>query len=137
MESNIEIKNRIEKPRVRRKINRKTFKKISTLLKLKKENKINDQFILMLNRISYEDLIALKLEVSTNWSRSGNIYGLPLWKGLIEATKEALVKIVLKETSSFTEASMLLGIHQMSLRHVCLKYGITLDEIEKKDEKFI
>ncbi len=47
--------------------------------KLKKERRSNDEFEIMLSSLTLEEVIALKLELSTK-PVSNRLYGIPLWR---------------------------------------------------------
>ena len=46
--------------------------------KLKREGKSSEEFELMLNGLTLEDIIALKLELATK-PFGGKCYGIPIW----------------------------------------------------------
>ena len=77
--------------------------------KLQKDNKINDEFEIMINSLSLEEVIALKLELSTR-SLRGKYYGFPIWKSLPELTKDAALRYALSATRSKKEAARFLGL---------------------------
>jgi hypothetical protein len=77
--------------------------------KLQKDKKINDEFEVMINSLSLEEVIALKLELSTR-SLRGKFYGFPIWKSLPELTRDAVLKYALSATRSKKEAARFLGI---------------------------
>ena len=51
--------------------------------KLREENKSNEEFEVMLNNLSLEELIGLKLELASKVF-GGKSYGLPIWKSMKE-----------------------------------------------------
>lgn len=61
---------------------------------LLKEQKITDDFLFCLSQISLEELIALKLEVSSRFvnKRTTRFFGLPIWKSLNYISKDAALK---------------------------------------------
>ena len=77
--------------------------------KLQKDKKINDEFEVMINSLTLEEVIALKLELSTR-SLRGKFYGFPIWKSLPELTRDAVLKYALSATRSKKEAARFLGI---------------------------
>ena len=50
----------------------------SIINKLKDQNKLNDQLLVCLNNLSLEDVIAVKLELSTNLLNH-RLYGFDIW----------------------------------------------------------
>jgi hypothetical protein len=77
--------------------------------KLKKEKKVNDDFEVMLNNLSLEEVIALKLELSTK-AISNRLYGFPIWNSLPSIVKEAAYKYALSATRTQNEAMRFLGL---------------------------
>jgi DNA-binding NtrC family response regulator len=76
---------------------------------LQKDKRINDEFEVMINSLTLEEVIALKLELSTR-SLRGKFYGFPIWKSLPELTRDAVLKYALSATRSKKEAARFLGI---------------------------
>ena len=77
--------------------------------KLQKDNRTTDEFEIMINSLTLEEVIALKLELSTR-SLRGKFYGFPIWKSLPELTRDAVLKYALSATRSKKEAARFLGI---------------------------
>tara|TARA_B100000073_G_scaffold242767_1_gene203665 strand:+ start:348 stop:713 length:366 start_codon:yes stop_codon:yes gene_type:complete len=90
--------------------------------KLQKDKKINDEFEIMINSLSLEEVIALKLELSTR-SLRGKFYGFPIWKSLPELTRDAVLKYALSATRSKKEAARFLGITVSELNKNLKQYG--------------
>ena len=57
------------------------FKNYSFIFKMKKEKKINDQFLNLLSSLTLEEIIALKLELSIQLVKH-KFYNFPIWKAL-------------------------------------------------------
>ena len=79
-------------------------KNYSISRKLKLESRIDEDFLVKLNSISLEDIIALKLELSTKTFK-GKFYGLQLYKYIPEIAKDAVVKYAIAATNSKINAS--------------------------------
>jgi len=77
--------------------------------KLQKDKRTTDEFEIMINSLTLEEVIALKLELSTR-SLRGKFYGFPIWKSLPELTRDAVLKYALSATRSKKEAARFLGI---------------------------
>ena len=77
--------------------------------KLQKDKRTTDEFEIMINSLTLEEVIALKLELSTR-SLRGKFYGFPIWKSLPELTRDAVLKYALSATQSKKEAARFLGI---------------------------
>jgi len=95
---------------------------------LRKNNKSSDEFEFMLNQLTLEEIIALKLEIVSR-SISGKLYGFNLWSNIPRIAKEGLLLFAISATTNMVEAQTLLGIsnslrftkilyrHRESLRH--------------------
>ena len=83
-------------------------KNYSIINKLRKDKKSNDEFEIMLNNLSLEEVVALKLELSSR-SFSKRMYGIPLWSNLINAVQDAVLKYALSATRTQAEAMRMLG----------------------------
>jgi hypothetical protein len=59
-----------------------------------KEGKINEDFLICLSQLSLEDLIALKLEISSRFPNKmkNRLFGLPFWTSLGYIAKDAALK---------------------------------------------
>ena len=95
----------------------------SLLRKLKREQKITPQLEDLINGISLEDLVALKLEIAANFV-GGKLFGFPIWNAANFMIKDALVKFALSSTTSHKEAANTLGITKHELRRHIKKYNV-------------
>jgi len=95
----------------------------SIINKLKKENKINREFELMISNLTLEELIALKLELSTKIV-SGKLYGFPIWHALPKIVQEATLKYAVSATKNTTEAMNFLGLTKSRFFILKRKYEI-------------
>lgn len=102
--------------------------------KLKRENKISSDFEIMINNLSLEDIIALKLETSMNVSGTP-IYGLQLSKALRYICKEALYKLALSATRSKNAAARFLGVSESDFRQELKRMNIESFFLEEEDEE--
>lgn len=108
-------------------------KYFSIVEKLKRENKINEEFLLMLNRLTLEDLISIKLEYSAK-SCGGNIYGLPIYHTLPLILKKCLLQISLILTKNTVEAALFLGLTNQLFWKYCKDMGVSIKDTEDKTE---
>jgi hypothetical protein len=95
----------------------------SLLKKLRSERKIDDNFEAILNSLSLEDIIALKLELSSKTAGSP-LYGLPIWHGLNDIVKDAVLKFAISTTQTSSEAARFLGLDQGQLVPLIKKFRI-------------
>ena len=90
--------------------------------KILKDKKISDEFEVMINSLTLEEVIALKLELSTR-SLRGKFYGFPIWKSLPEITRDAVLKYALSSKRSKKEAARFLGITVSELNKNLKQYN--------------
>jgi hypothetical protein len=93
--------------------------------KLKSEGRVSEEFEVMLNNLSLEEVISLKLELASKIMR-GNLFGFPIIKAMPNITRDALIVFALSATKNLSEAASLLGITIQELK----KYN--LDSIMNK-----
>ena len=91
--------------------------------KLRSEEKINESFELMLNGLSLEEVIGLKLELASKFFR-GKSYGLPIWYSMRELTQDAVLKYALSACRTKKEAARFLGVDPNNFRKIVKKYDI-------------
>ena len=63
----------------------------------------------MLNQLTLEEIIALKLELISK-SINGKLYGFNLWNNITRIAKEALLLFAVSATTNTVEAQTLLGV---------------------------
>jgi len=93
--------------------------------KLRLERKSSDEFEVMLNSLTLEEIVGLKLELASK-AVKGKMYGIPLWSKLPEIARDAAFKYAASATKSKSEAAKFLGISV--LRYNKLYYRYTIDE---------
>jgi hypothetical protein len=98
-------------------------KNYSVINKLRKERKTTDELEIMMNNLTLEEVIALKLELSSR-SLSNRLYGFPIWKALTDITKEAALKYAVSATRTTKEAMRLLGLKESSFHVLMKKYQV-------------
>tara|TARA_R110000824_G_scaffold170118_2_gene347390 strand:+ start:2150 stop:2548 length:399 start_codon:yes stop_codon:yes gene_type:complete len=99
------------------------YKNYSIINKFSKEDKLNKQVLNSINNLSLEDLIAIKLELSTR-ALGGKYYGIPLWHSLRAITSEAVLKTAVSVCRSKKESSKFLGIDYTDFRKLIKKFDI-------------
>ena len=98
-------------------------KNYSVVNKLRRERKTTDELEIMMNNLTLEEVIALKLEL-TSRSLSNRLYGVPIWKALTDITKEAALKYAVSATRTTKEAMRLLGLKESSFHVLMKKYQV-------------
>ena len=94
--------------------------------KLLKENKIDKEFIEKLKFLKLEELITLKLLVSTSLLK-GKLFNFPFLKYSTEICKEAVLRFALSQANSRKEAQLILGIKKADLVHYLKAYKLEKD----------
>lgn len=77
----------------------------------------------MLANLTLEELIAVKLEISSKTLKSP-LYGTPIWKHTRELVEDAVLKFAVSVTQCPTEAAMFLGMTPYKLYSLAKKYQI-------------
>jgi hypothetical protein len=119
------------------KTNQSEVYKFSISKKLKNENKINDEFEIMLDNLKLEEVIALKLETSSKVI-GGKLFGLPLWHSLTDIVRDAVFKYALSASKNKKEAIKFLGLTFKTFCKNSLRYDIADymgSNLFKKEEK--
>ena len=111
------------------------YSKYSIINKLKSEKKITDGTLSNINNISLEDLIAIKLELSTRYLY-GKFYGLPIWRLTRHAVTDALLKTALSIARTKKEAARFLGVDYMEFNRYIKKYN-TISFFEEKENEVL
>ncbi|MBO68124.1 MAG: hypothetical protein CL398_07415 [Acidiferrobacteraceae bacterium] len=89
--------------------------------KLHREGRVTDEFEMMLNSLSLEEVIGLKLEIASRIV-GGKMYGLPLWHSMENITKNAVLMYVLSASRTKMEAARFLGVTKEYFNKLCKKY---------------
>ena len=91
--------------------------------KLRKENKVTENFEIMLNNLSLEEVIGLKLELASK-AVQGMLYGMPIWFSLQHIVKDAVLKYAYSATKTKMEAARFLGFSKRRFNELIKKYEI-------------
>ena len=81
----------------------------SIINKLRREQRLNENFLNVLSSISLEELIAIKLEQSSRLL-GGKLYNFPLWKAIPSICKDSILRFVLSACESKRDGARMLGI---------------------------
>jgi hypothetical protein len=98
---------------------------------LRQEKKITEEFEIILNNLSLEDIIALKLDLSCRTQKSP-VYGIPIWKNLDKVVKDAVLKFAVSTTQTPSEAARVLGLRLIQLKKVMKQYNLWQYFVKKK-----
>ncbi len=91
--------------------------------KLKSEGKSTEELEVFLSQLSLEEVIALKLELTTRDLMKGKFYGFPIWSSLKYIISDSVLKFALSATKSKREAARFLGIQERTLISLVKKYN--------------
>lgn len=86
-----------------------TLNHISTITKLKDLNKINDQNLICIGNLQLEELIAVKLELSSQ-NINKRLYGFDIWRRTAYIVRDGILKFSLSVAKSKKDAARFLGI---------------------------
>lgn len=101
--------------------------------KLKKERRSNDEFEIMLSNLTLEEVVALKLELSTK-PVSNRLYGIPIWSSLQNIIQDAVFKYAFSATRTQAEAMRFLGLKEQSFHILRKKFGLDDYFLDKEKE---
>ena len=82
---------------------------ISTITKLKDLNRLNNQTLICINNLSLEELIAVKLEISSK-NLNNRLYGFDIWRRTSHIVRDAILKFSLSAAKTKKDAARFLGI---------------------------
>jgi len=102
--------------------------------KLRKDGKSSEEFEIIFNNLSLEEVIGLKLELASKSAFKGKLYGLPLWYSVPSIVKDAILKYAMSATRSKREAARFLGLNELVLKNLIRKHKID-DYFKKKLDK--
>jgi hypothetical protein len=103
--------------------------KYSLRNKLKREKKITDDFEVMLQSLSMEEVIGLKFELAASHINN-KLYNFPVYRSMKYIVKEACLHFALSSTRTFDDAASFLGMRPSELRKEIQKYKIDLAEMK-------
>ena len=92
--------------------------------KLKKENKIDERFEIMLSTLTLEEIIGLRLELAAK-TVNYKLYGVKIWENLHSVVQDAVLKYVYSASRTKGEMASFLGINKVNLKRLLKKYNVT------------
>jgi len=99
------------------------YSKYSLRNKLLREKKINSDFEVILNSLTLEQIIALKLELS-NLYINNKLYNFPLYKSIKYIIRESLIIFALSSTRTIKDAASVLGMRERDVYSEIKKFEI-------------
>tara|TARA_B100000989_G_scaffold17167_1_gene11320 strand:+ start:3176 stop:3520 length:345 start_codon:yes stop_codon:yes gene_type:complete len=95
-----------------------TLSSISTITKLKDQDIVNDQLLVCINRLKLEELIAIKLELSSQHVNN-RLYGLDIWRRTSYIVRDGILKFSLSVSKSKKDAARFLGLSYVEfMKHI-------------------
>jgi hypothetical protein len=95
----------------------------SIVRKLKEQNLINDETLVVINSLTIENLIAVKLELSAN-NLNNRLYGFDIWKKSDHIIKDGILKFAVSVTKSKKDAARFLSLSYSDFNRLYKKYKI-------------
>lgn len=88
---------------------------------MKKERRINANFMNILSTLTLEEVIALKLETSVK-TINNKLYNFPLWSSMPNITRDALLRYAMSACQSKRDMARFLGIPINKFNKIIKKY---------------
>ena len=95
---------------------------------LQADNKIDNDFELILNNLTLEEIIGLKLELSSSYINN-RLYNIPIYNSLIYIVKEACLKYALSACRTKGDAARMLGLSESNFQTELKKFNIRQKKI--------
>ena len=95
----------------------------SIVSKLRDNNLVSDDLLVLVNNMSLEDIIALKLELSSRIVKN-RFYGFDVWRNSKFIVQEAILKFAISATESKKDAARFLGLDYHTFLKLTKKYEI-------------
>ena len=89
---------------------------------MKKDRRINENFLNILSSISLEEAIALKLELSIK-NINNKMYNFPLWASMPNITRDAMLRYAMAACQSKRDMARFLGIPINKFGDILKKYN--------------
>lgn len=100
-----------------------TCENYSVIKVLRDQKRSNEYFETMLNNLTLEEIIALKLEL-TYRSIGVALYGFPIWKSTNYIVRDAVLKYALSISTSKSMAARYLGVRVDVISNLLKKYNV-------------
>ena len=97
-------------------------KNYSFISLMRKERRINENFLNILSGLSLEEIIALKLELSVKIINN-KLYNSPLWSAMPNITRDALLRYAMAACQSKRDMARFLGIPINKFNDILKKYN--------------
>jgi hypothetical protein len=95
--------------------------KKSFILSLRKEGRVNEEFLNVTSELKLEEIIAVKLELSSKMMR-GKLYNFPLWYSLPSICKDACMLFARTCCNTKADMASVLGVPYEYFTELYKKY---------------
>ena len=102
---------------------RNTIKNKSIASKLIDDGIASEELLVLFNSISLEDIIALKLELSSKILKN-RFYGFDIWRNSSYIVKDALLKFAISNTNYKKDAARFLNLDYASFSRLIKKFKV-------------
>ena len=103
-------------------MSRKKGKNYSFISLMRKNKRINENFLNVMSSLSMEEVIALKLELSIK-SLNNKLYNFPLWHAMPNISRDAMLRYALSACQSKRDMARFLGIPINKFNDILKKYN--------------
>tara|TARA_B100000575_G_scaffold252752_1_gene220884 strand:+ start:2937 stop:3257 length:321 start_codon:yes stop_codon:yes gene_type:complete len=100
-----------------------TTKNKSIASKLINDGIASEDLLVLVNSISLEDIIALKLELSSKILQN-RFYGFDIWRNTNYIVKDALLKFAIANTNSKKDAARFLNLNYSAFSRLIKKFEV-------------
>ena len=100
----------------------KNKKRYSVIRKLRRDGKLSEEMEIFVSNLSLEDLIALKLELSSK-PVNGKLFGIPIWKSIPFIVRDAVLKTAISVCKTKVDAANLIGMDVDKMDNLLKKYN--------------
>ena len=100
-----------------------TTKNKSIVSKLINDGIASEDLLVLVNSISLEDIIALKLELSSRILQN-RFYGFDIWRNTNYIVKDALLKFAIANTNSKKDAARFLNLNYSAFSRLIKKFEV-------------
>jgi hypothetical protein len=95
----------------------------SIINKLKSQEKITDEFEIMISSLTFEELIGLRLELAAK-AVNHKLFGFKIWLSLPSIIKDAVLKYTYSASRTNGEAASFLGISKNEYTRYLKKFKV-------------
>lgn len=95
----------------------------SIINKLRDNNLVSDDLLVLINILSLEDIIALKFELSSKLLKN-RMYGFDIWRNSKYVVQEAMLKFSISATESKKDAARFLGLDYVTFSKLVKKFKV-------------